>query len=101
VITLADVFLDTDTAILYPSVGSFARGSRNVVLTVTVGMIPENHLEAIAADVAGYFAATQRGGQRGALPGEGYAEGFGQERTTPLSLWPRIEALGKRSATVG
>lgn len=89
-IPLTDLDLDPDAAILH---GRFAAGSRNVVLTVTIGPLPPNHREAIAADVAGYFAATQRGGQRSALPAEGYAEGFGQERTTPLTLWPRIRAL--------
>jgi len=89
-INLADLDIDPDTAILY---GSLSPGFRNVVLTVTIGSLPANHREAIIADVAGYFAATQRGGQRSALPAEGYAEGFGQERTTPLTLWPRIRAL--------
>ena len=82
-----DAYDETDEGILH----GLTYG-RTVTVTYQVG-IPEDHQEVIIADVAGYFAATQRGGQRSALPAEGYAEGFGQERSTPLTLWPRIQAL--------
>ncbi len=71
----------------YNTAGAFPRGWRNVTITYQVGTVPANHRETIAADVAGYFAATQMGP---AGPDEGYAVG---NRATPLVLFPRIRAL--------
>lgn len=64
-----------------------------VTVTYTLG-VAADHREAIIADVAGYFAATQRGTGG---PGPGPAGGFfadGGEGRTPLDLFPRISALG-------
>jgi len=72
----------------YGTAGYFTRGIRNVTVTYTVGALPANHREAIIADVAGYFAATQRG--PASLPGEGYEAPFVSH---PLVLFPRIRAL--------
>lgn len=73
----------------YNTAGYFTWGSRNVTVTYTVGSLPANHREAIIADVAGYFQATQNGPV--GLPGdEGYQEAW---NSTPLTLFPRIRAL--------
>lgn len=96
VVDVADLDLDTATGILhwgYNTAGSFTYGSRNVVVTYTVSL-PDNHREAIIADVAGYFAATQRGAVTGALP-TGYEASY-EDRSTPLVLFPRIRALASR-----
>lgn len=90
-----DLDLQAGTGILYwryGTAGYFTAGSRNVTVTYTVGALPANHREVIVADVAGYFAATQRGGgsDRPQFPGEGYAEAF---VGTPQVLFPRIRAL--------
>lgn len=61
----------------------------DVTFTTT---LPAQDREAILADVAGYFAATQRGNSAGALPGTGYEAGF-EDRSTPITLFPRIKAL--------
>jgi hypothetical protein len=87
----ADVTLDTTTGLVfwnYNTAGRFSGGSRFVTVQYTVGPVPANHREAIIADVAGYFEATQRG--PAALPGEGYEAAF---NSTPLVLFPRIRAL--------
>lgn len=89
-----DLVLDTRTGIVhwgYNTAGWFTWGTRNVELTYTVGALPANHREAIIADVAGYFATTQRGGTAAAFPGE---DSFEQVASvTPLVLFPRIRAL--------
>lgn len=94
VIDVADLDLDTATGILhwgYNTAGAFTYGSRNVTVTYTVNL-PANHKEAIIADVAGYFAATQRGNTAGALPSDGYSAAY-EDRSTPVTLFPRIRAL--------
>jgi len=92
VIDVDDLDLDTATGIVhwgYDTAGYFTSGRRNVTITYTVAAVPANHREAIIADVAGYFAATQRGP---ALPGdEGLEAGWA---ANPLVLFPRIRALG-------
>lgn len=94
VVPLAGLDFDPKTGILgwgYGTAGRFPAGIRNVIVTFSVDL-PINHRETIAADVAGYFAATQRGGSRGALPGSGYEAAY-EERSTPVVLFPRIRAL--------
>lgn len=89
VIDLADLDLDTSTGIVYwgyGTAGRFTAGARNVLVTYEVGLVPANHRETIAADVAGYFALTQREG----IPGEGYEQA---QASTPLVLFPRIRKL--------
>lgn len=91
-LTLSQLELDTATGIVYwryNTVGVFTAGTRNVSITYTVGSLPANHREAIIADVAGYFAATQRGPSQG-LPGEGFEAAF---TSSPLTLFPRIGEL--------
>lgn len=58
--------------------------------------LPENYREVIVADVAGYFAATQRGGGtvRPSFPGEDVD--FEPGTTFPVAPWPRIAALARR-----
>lgn len=102
-IDLDDLDLDTRTGILhwgYNTAGVFTTGMRNVTLTYTVAL-PANHREAIIADVAGYFAATQRGGGTVTprFPGEGYAEAY-EAPGTPLTLFPRIRALAARMPSI-
>jgi hypothetical protein len=81
----------------YGTAGRFTPGTR-VSITYTVPAVPANHLEVIAADVAGYFAATQRGGSRPAFAGEaGYEDAF---QGHPLELFPRIRALAAQYPTV-
>jgi hypothetical protein len=94
-ITTSDLDLDTSTGIVYwdyNTAGIFTSGTRNVTVTYTVGTLPANHREAIIADVAGLFAATQRGGgtARGAFPDQGYEVPVA---TNPITLFPRIRAL--------
>lgn len=71
-------------------------GPYAVVYTAGHAVLPANYREVIIADVAGYFAATQRGGGtiRPAFPGE--AADIEPGTTFPLSPWPRIAALAKR-----
>lgn len=94
-ITLTDLDLDPLTGIVhwgYNTAGAFTYGVRNVIITYTVAL-PAHHREVIIADVAGYFAATQRGGSSGPrLPGEGYADAY-EQPGAPLTLFPRIAAL--------
>ena len=102
-IDLDDLDLDTTTGILhwaYDTAGSFTYGSRNVTVTYTVSL-PANHREAIIADVAGYFAATQRGNSSLAprLPGEGYAAAY-EAPGAPMTLFPRIHALAARMPSI-
>jgi hypothetical protein len=89
----ADLDFDSSSGLLhwgYGTVGAFTSGSRNVLVTFTV-TLPANHREAILADVAGYFAATQRGGGAGpSFSSEGYELPY---QTTPQTLFPRIRAL--------
>lgn len=90
-ITPADLDLDATTGILgwkHGTVGRFQPGYRNVTVTYVAGDVPRNHKEAIVADVAGYFAATQRGPE--SLPGDGYEAPWAAH---PLVLFPRIRAL--------
>jgi hypothetical protein len=99
VVDVDDLSLDTATGILhwgYNTAGWFTAGTRNVTVTYTVGGIPANHRETIIADVAGYFAATQRGSQSRRFPGEGYAEPF-DNPTGPVVLFPRIRDLAPPS----
>jgi hypothetical protein len=96
VIDTADFDVDPASGLLHLGAGYLARGTRNVLLTVTVGDLPAHHREAIIADVAGYFAATQRGNSPGALPDLGYEAAYA-ERTTPMVLFPRILALATSS----
>lgn len=98
VVALSDLDFDVDTGILHKVAGTFTTGQRNVRVTFTVAL-PAHHREAILADVAGYFAATQRGNSGGALP-PGYEAGF-EDRGTPLVLFPRIRALAAAYAGVG
>lgn len=94
VVALADLDFDADTGVLhYRNHGRFTAGSRNVHVTFTVA-VPVNHRETIVADVAGYIAATQRGGGSLSprLPGEGYVEAY-DSPGSPLTLFPRIRAL--------
>lgn len=96
-ITVSDLSLDTRTGIVrwgYGTAGAFTSGQR-VSVTYTVGSLAANHAETIAADVAGYFAATQRGGTTFAptFAGEGYAEPFDSAPGSPVVLFPRIRAL--------
>lgn len=90
-VDVADLDFDPDAGILHSR--GFTAGSRNVIVSFTVDL-PDNHREAIIADVAGYFAATQRGtGSAGPrLPGEGYVDAY-DAPGTPLTLFPRIRAL--------
>ena len=92
VIDVDDLDLDTLTGIVrwdYNTAGYFTAGHRNVSLTYTLAALPANHREAIIADVAGYFQATQNGPV--GLPGdEGYQEAW---NTTPVTIFPRIRAL--------
>lgn len=94
-ISVDDLDLDPATGIVhwgYDTAGNFAWGSRNVEITYSVRSLPANHREVIIADVAGYFAATQRG--PASMPGEGYEAGW---QASPLTLFPRIRALAARS----
>jgi hypothetical protein len=97
-LTYTDLDLDTSAGIVgwnYNTVGIFTAGTRNVSLTYTLGPLPTNHREAIIADVAGYYVATQRGGDiRADFPGDGYAETF---NAAPMTLFPRIRALAPLS----
>lgn len=74
--------------------GVLSTGYGPVVISYTVGPLPLNHVQTIIADVAGLFAATQRGGGATAprFPGEGYAEPLSQPGR-PVVLFPRIRAL--------
>lgn len=100
VVNVADLDLDVEAGLLgwgYNTAGYFTRGTRNVLVTVRV-RVPANHREAIIADVAGYFAATQRGGGQGpSFSSEGY-ELAGA--LTPMVLFPRIRALAASYPTV-
>lgn len=93
-IDVDDLSLDTATGIVYWGYGTpgvFTAGTRNVTVTYTAGELAADHREAIIADVAGYYVATQRGGDiRADFPGEGYADAL---LAAPLTLWPRIQAL--------
>ena len=90
-------FVDLDDLDFDPASGllryPFTWGSRNLSVTFTTAL-PAHHREAILADVAGYFAATQRGGGTVAprFPGEGYGEAY-DSPGAPLTLFPRIAAL--------
>lgn len=91
-VDLADVYVD-DSGILRWETGTagvFTHGVRNVKVTIDV-TLPAHHREVILADVAGLFAATQRGNSPGALPA-GYEAGF-EDRSTPVVLFPRIRQL--------
>lgn len=78
----------------YGTAGRFTWGSQNVEVTYLVGGLPANHREAIIADVAGYFAVTQRGPADPAdFPGEsGYEDAY-TGPGMPQILFPRIRAL--------
>lgn len=98
-VTLTDLYFDAKSGLLHAGkVSRFTYGTRNVLVTFTVAL-PAHHRETIIADVAGYFAATQRGNSGGALPG-GYETAY-EDRTTPVALFPRIKALAESYASIG
>ncbi len=76
-------------------------GTFTVIYTAGYDVLPANIRELIAADVAGYFAATQRGGGavRPGFPGEGYTDAY-DAPGMPLTLFPRIQALARSQAVV-
>ena len=53
--------------------------------------LPGNIRELIIADVAGYFARTQRGG---GFPGDQFAEPV--PASSPVTMWPRIANYARR-----
>ena len=65
-----------------------------VTLTYTVGPVPDNHLEAITADIAEYWDRTQRDV---AVERPGFNNGPDFDRAVaggrPVTMWPRIRAL--------
>lgn len=71
-------------------------GPFTVVYTAGYAILPANYREVIVADVAGYFASTQRGGGtvRPSFPGE--VADIEPGTTFPISPWPRIAVLAKR-----
>jgi hypothetical protein len=71
-------------------------GTYTVAYTAGYAVLPGNVREVIVADVAGYFARTQRGGGsfRGSFPGDELAEPVVE--SSPVSMWPRIAAFAKR-----
>lgn len=71
----------------YGTDGRFTYG--RVSITYTVGALDADHREAIIADTAGYFAATQRAGTA-QTDENGYTTGFFSE---PMTLFPRIMKL--------
>lgn len=71
----------------YGTAGRFTYG--RVSITYTVGALDLDHREAILADVAGYFAATQRAGTE-RVDENGFTAGI---FTEPTKLFPRIMAL--------
>lgn len=74
--------------------GAMGHGLVTTPLTISyTATLPAHHREAILADVANYFAVTQRGSSPGALPVD--LEGGTDDRTTPLVLFPRIRALAR------
>lgn len=94
-VTAVDPYGSTVTATL-GSAGIVTTGSLGpVTVTYTAGALPANHVETIIADVAGLFAATQRGGGSLAprFPGEGYADALEPTPGRPIVLFPRIRAL--------
>lgn len=98
-VTLADLDFDAGSGLLHAGkVSRFTYGTRNVLVTFTTAL-PAHHRETIIADVAGYFAATQRGNAPGALPG-GYETAY-EDRTSPVVLFPRIKALAESYASIG
>ena len=103
VVDVADLELDVDSGLLhwgYGTAGYFTFGARNVTVTFTV-TVPANHKEAIIADVAGYFAATQRGGGgRGtAFPSEAAVDAY-DAVGGPITLFPRIRGLAERTPSI-
>lgn len=91
-VDLADLDLDPVTGLLY---GPLAYGSRNIVLTVSVGELPANHASTIVEDVAEYWTRTQRagGGARPTFGGDDFDTAAGR----PLVQFPRIRALRSSS----
>jgi hypothetical protein len=89
-VSLTDDALDAETGLL--TLGG--SGTYTITYTAGYGSLPGNIREAIIADVAGYFARTQRGG---GFPGDRLAE---PEPVTgaPVLLWPRIAAYARRHA---
>lgn len=83
-----------------PNYGAVSTSSRhNLTITYTAGYttLPDNIRELILADVAGLYAATQRGGGQGrpTFPGDSLAP---EEPGSPLVMWPRIREAARRSA---
>lgn len=95
-VSTTDYDLDVESGILY---GAGTYSSRQLILTVTIGALPAHHREAIVADVAGLFTATQRGGGSNAprFVGEGYADALEVQPGRPVVLFPRIRALASVS----
>lgn len=87
-IDLTTLDLDAATGLLY---GSLYLGTRNVTLTVTVGPLAEDHAEAIALDVAGLYASTQRGG--GGRQFGQYGDDVEAQGAYPMTTYPRIDKL--------
>lgn len=65
-----------------------------VVVSYIYGGLPANHREFLIAEIAGYYAATQRAGDE-RTDANGYADGF---YSAPTKLFPRIADLASRNA---
>jgi hypothetical protein len=90
---LTDIDSEAFEAGLFRNVHGRSYPAARVTYTAGYVTVPAHIREAIAADVAGYFAVTQRGSTVGALPA-GAAGFYTPEGTgTPLVLFPRIRAL--------
>ena len=100
-IDLDDLDFDADTCMLhwnYNTAGYFTAGTRNVHVTYTADLA-DDHRGVIIDDVAGWFAATQRGGGAGpSFSSEGYELPYQQ---TPATPWPRIDALARSYPSIG
>lgn len=90
VVTLAADALDAEAGLL--TIG----GGGTYAVTYTAGheSLPYSIRELIIADVAGYFARTQRGG---GFPGDRSAD-LEPEGASPVLMWPRIAAYARRHA---
>lgn len=93
-LNLTDLDTDALASGLFRDIYGRSYSTARVTYTAGHTSVPANVREVIAADVAGYFAATQRGAG-GPLPGP--AGGFYEEGGTsvPLDPFPRIHALAR------
>lgn len=93
-IATGDLLLNARTGLLswgYGTAGYFTWGTRNLILTFTLGALPANHKGAIIDDVAGWFVMTHRSNSAAQFPGEqGYETAAA---ASPLVKFPRIRAL--------